>query len=427
MEERRDSGNMSSSDEDWDQHPPHPVKETGPIHLHYADFNIEAPAGARVKYILLKEKSLQEFGEMLLSTMERELRPMYVTIDVLSAFIYEESYEDITSVIKAVCEAAMESGRHRTTWSTLRFAPDAERYWSDIGDLNGWIRKYTAECGEQPLATHKVYLKPRGKQLFTFAEMYEEWWHKTSLGSRPSDGAAVVNSTWIEKHHASGYESPRMPREPRTDVLAIPCPLGLTDEFIKDDRMLAMLKSRGLYRGRRTRSTSRRPGARRASHRTVSRESADSLVSGARPRGARSPHSISILERLLNRVARMPKKDDPHASERETAKVTSRIAELYTGKCQDLTRAQLEIESLRLEIELVREARDVKMEAEVTKLREENKYLREAQARSDRLADKLTDIKESLRYENEKLFDELNLLKMTKKERRAHKKKAGKK
>ena len=63
----------------------------------------------------------------------------------------------------------------------------------------------------------------------------------------------------------------------------------------------------------------------------------------------------------MNCVARMPKKDDPHASERKTAKVTSRMAELFTGKCQELRRVQLEEESLRLELELVREARDVKM------------------------------------------------------------------
>ena len=49
--------------------------------------------------------------------------------------------------------------------------------------------------------------------------------------------------------------------------------------------------------------------------------------------------------------------------------------------------------------------------------------MKEAHNRADRLADKLTDIKESLRVENDKLYDELQLLKMTKKERRAHRRK----
>lgn len=426
MAERRDSGNMSvqeSSDEDWDKHEPKVVKQTGPIHLHYSDFELETPAGAKVKYIHLKEKSLQEFGEMLLSAMEREERPMYITVDVLTAFFLEESYADITSVIKAVTEASLESGRHRVTWSTLRYCPDNERYWSDLGDLNSWIRMYTAQTGDQQLSLHKLYLKPRGNQLFTFAEMYSEWWNKTALGLVPSSAAVVVNTTWTEKHHSHAYLSPRLPREPSKEALPIPCPLGMTPEYTEDERILSILKSRGLWRGRRTRSASRRVSTRKGSHRTLSRERADSLVSGARPRGARTPDSVSALERLLNRVSRMPRKDDPHSTEREASKVTSKIAELYTAKCQELTRYQLEVESLRLEIELVREARDVKMEAELNKLKDENRYLKEAHNRADRLADKLTDIKESLRVENDKLYDELQLLKMTKKERRAHRRK----
>ena len=426
MADRHDSGNMTS-EEDWDQQPPAKEQETGPIHIHYADFEIETPAGAKVKYLVLKEKTLQEFGEMLLSSMEREQRQMLITVDVLTAFIYDESFEDITSVIKAVTEAAMESSRHRVTWSTLRFAPDAERYWSDIGDLNSWIRRYTAQTGEQNMALHKVYLRPKGNQLYTYAEMYEEWWRKSSLGISPSGAAAFVNATWVEKHHANGFQSPRMPREPRTDVLAIPCPLGMTSEYVDDERILSMLKSRGLFRGRQSRSASRRSTTRRGSHRTHSRERADSCVSGARPRGARTPDSVSALERLLNRVARMPRKSDPHSTERETAKVTARIAELYRGKCTELTKVQLESESLCLELELCKEAHDFKMEAEITKLRDENRQLREAQVRLDRLADKLTDIKEDLRHENSKLLDEIQMMKMTKRERRAHKKNSGKK
>ena len=432
MDQTRDSGNMSvqdsSSEDDWDQKEPVKVKETGPIHLHYSDFDIETPAGSKVKFIRMKEKSLQEFAEMLLSTMEREEREMYITVDVLTAFFLDESFTDITSVIKAVTEAAIESNKHRISWSSMRFYPDAERYWVEIGDLNTWIRKYTAQIGEQCYSLHKIYLKPKGNQLFTFAEMYNEWWHKSALGQVPSDAAAVVNATWTVKHHENAYKSPRMPREPRTEVLPIPCPLGMTDEYTKDEKILSILKVRGLYRGRRTRSASRRSATRKGSHRTISRDRSDSLVSGARPRGARSPNSVSALERLLNRVARMPRRDDPHSAEREAAKVTSRIAEMYTGKCQEVTKYQLECESLRLEMELIREARDIKMEGEVAKLKDENRYLKQAQSRSDRLADKLTDIKESLRFENEKLYEELQLLKLSKKERRAYKKnKAGKK
>ncbi len=432
MADRRDSGNMSvqessSSDEEWDQRQPEKVKETGPIHIHYSDFEIAPPAGAKVKYCHLKEKCLQDFAEMLLAKMETEDRPLYITADVLTAYFLDESYADITSVIKAVTEAAIESGRHRITWSTLRYCPDSERYWIELGDLNTWIRNYTAQTGEQHLSFHKIYLKPRNGQLFTFAEMYEEWWRKSALGQAPSDAAVVVNATWCEKHHSSAYGGPRIPREPSKEVLPIPCPLGITPDYTEDEKILSILKSRGLFRGRRTRSEARRSGTRKGSHRTLSRERSDSCVSGARPRGARTPDSISALERLLNRVSRMPRKDDPHGTEREASRVTSKIAELYTGKCQELTRYQLEVESLRLELELVREARDIKMESEVTKLKDENRYLREAQSRADRLADKLVDIKESLRLENDKLYNELQLLKMSKKERRAHKKKAGKK
>ena len=399
-----------------------------PIAMHFSDYEITEPIPKPklpIVFKCVKDQPMQQFIEGLLSLMERHESPLHITLDVMCAFFMEETLDDIKAGVECLSAAAVESGKHRLTFSTCRFPPDQERFWPELGDMNAFLRRHTAAIGEQPLSCHKVFLCPQGDQLATFAQMYEEFFSKTSLGRTPTDAAINITVHWLKMHHEKAYLKARQPSELKKHPhLPPPLPLGLTTEYINDKYMTAILKSRGMFRARRTRSAARRGGQRRGSHRTISRERSDSMVSGARPRGGRSPNSVGALERLLNRVAREGRTSsrDPHAKERESARITGQVAQLYKSKCEEVAQLSVELEALRLEMELIKESKDVKMEAELLKLQKENSYFRNMQDHFDKHSARLGKLKDSLVYENKQLSEELQLLKLSKRERRAARK-----
>ena len=73
-------------------------------------------------------------------------------------------------------------------------------------------------------------------------------------------------------------------------------------------------------------------------------------------------------------------------------------------------------------MELIKESKDVKMEAELLKLQKENSYFRNMQDHFDKHSARLGKLKDSLVYENKQLSEELQLLKLSKRERRAARK-----
>ena len=405
------------------------VKETWdtPLHVHLSDFEIKCKSTEGVIFKVAKENTLTEFTEGVLAAFEETKRPMCITVDVLNRYFLEEESEDIESAVKSISEAAAASGIHRVTFSTVRYSPDLARHWADLHLLNNFIRQYTSQRGEQPLNLHKIYLAPSGGQFVTQGLMYHEFFERSSLGRNPSESAVFVNAHWVDKHHKSAYFNVLKPSGKQVAMLPLPIPLGMTASFTEDEIYLNILKSRGLYRGKRSRSMSRVNNRRKVSHRTRSRERSDSCVSGARPRGERSPHSISVLERLLNRVSKGGSRRDPHGKERETHKLSERVATLYQEKCAQVTQLQVEVETCRLELELLKDKKQVEFDAQILTYKQDNAKLRHQLDQMDNWNYKLGKMKDGIDDQNDKLINELQLLKMSKKERRAAKREQRKK
>ena len=395
-----------------------------PIRLHITDFPIEQSplTSTPVDIRVVQEKSLQEFSEATIALIEQESHPTNISIDCLSAYFMEEASDDIMAAIAAVSEAAIESKIHRVTFSTLRYSPEFERHWNSLGQLNNRIRQHNINQGEQTLSLHKVFLTPRAGRLETFGECYEEFTKKISLGSTPNELGAQIVLSWVLRHHQNAYQQPRKPdATKKLAPLPMPVPLSMSEEYAENEAMVAILKSRGMFSGRRTRSASRRGGAtRRTSHRTISRDRSNSMVSGAKPRGARSPQSLGALERLLHQVSRGNNQGCRQNRDRESSRVTDRIASLYRQKCDENTRLHLELESTALEMELLKENQQ-EQESEVIKLRSEIQKLRETVDWQDTRSDKLNKIKGVLYNENKLLEDELKSLRLSKKHKKAKK------
>ena len=394
-----------------------------PFHLHIADYPVEYN-GPEVTIRTAEEDSLCEFTEGLLAAMEATDRPMLITIDIINRYFMQEELEDMKAAITSLSEAAVTSGKHRITWSTMRFCPDLERFWGEVNVLNTFIRNTTVKTGEQMLSLHKIYLAPANGQVVTCPENYKEFVDKSSLGRNPSIKGVAINIDWVVKHHKGAYFHPRNPSERVVGDLTTPIPLGLTAAFTNNVIFLNMLKSRGLYRGRKVRSVSRGNLRRRTSHRTRSRERSDSCVSGARPRGERSPVSISILERLLNRVATGGSTQSRKGQERETRKVTEKIANMYQAKCNEVTQLAIDLETMKLELDLMKEKKKMELDEQSSMVRRENEHLKQALDWADDNVMRLEQTRDSMHKENMALIEELQLVKMNKKDRRAAKKAA---
>ncbi len=398
--------------------------EAQPIHMHVADYQLEQWTNARPEIVFKQvgEESLDQFVEGNITMMEAESRPMYITYDIITSYFMEEYSEDIVKAMKTLTDFALDSGRHRVTFSTGRYCGDFERHWVSLSELNNEVRRMTQEAGEQSLSLHKCFLTVQDGALVTHAAMYAEFASKKSLGRMPTELAEQTLLDWIQRHHSNAYQQARRPKQKVLAPLPLPLPVSLTHEYANDQFMVSVLKSRGMYRGRRTRCTSRRAPPRRSSHRTLSRDRSDSVVSGARNgvNGARSPNSLGILERLLQRVSKGGK--DQFSREREAEKVTGRIAAMYQQKCAELTRLSIDFESLRLEMDLMKEKVDSEKEAEIRSLKLEVKRLREEASWESSAYEKLFKIKDSLHYENLQLKEEIESMKLSKRERRKAKK-----
>ena len=396
------------------------------LHLHISDFSIHGQENEDVVFRKADEESLSEFTEGILAALEAAERPMRITIDVLTRFYVEEQLEDMQDAIKNIVEAAMATGgRHRVTFSSVRFSPELEKFWSEIQELNLFIRKYTAISGEQPLNLMKIFLAPYNGHYVSFGVRYKEYVENKSLGRTPSDNGASTVALWVIKHHRSAYRQPPKPSDKQPAMLPLPLPLGVSADYTENPIMLEILKARGMFYGKRNRSASRSTGRRRTSHRTRSRERSDSMVSLARPRGGRSPQSINALERLLNRVWKY-NNQDPEEREREQQKITGKVATIFKEKCREVTQLSVQLETIKLEYEITQEKKLKEMELECNELRQQNDQLRRHSDAMDRLTTKLTRMKEDLVQENAQLQDELQLLRMSKKERRAARKAAKK-
>ena len=398
--------------------------EDEPLRVHLSDFEIEQSphASTRILFKVPEEESLDEFIEATLDWMEKETRPMCISVDVFMRWFMEETNEALMACVKTLTEAAISGGLHRITFSTMRFVPDYERHWYTIGELNNEIRTYTQSIGEQALSLHKAFMSPQEGVLACFAACYAEFFNKSSLGKTPSELAVQQVLGWLVMHHKHAYIHKRRPKQRNLIPLPMPLPLSMTKEWAEDEYMVRLLKSRGLFRGRRARSSSRKSNTRRTSHRTLSRNRADSVVSGAMPRGGRSPMSNGCLERLLHQVMKSGRTRDNYQREREVSRVTGRISSLYKDKCAEVTGLRVEVETMKLQLDLLREKQEGESALEVNKLKLEVKRLRENERWQDASYDRLFKVKDALYHDKLSLEEELENLKLSKKERRQKKK-----
>ncbi len=254
--------------------------------------------------------------------------------------------------VRLIMETAAASKRHRITVSTLRFNPDEERQWHEVGDINRQIRETMIKYKMQPLLAHKIFIQKDDEVggYTVKANFFAEFVKGSSLGMNPNEKGLNMLADWLRTHHRIGIDNRNVLPLKNEAGIQTPCPLGLTPSFFNNPKMTSFLKSRGMF-VRQSRSETRKPLLRRTSHRTISRSRPESIGAGTIRPGRSATRQ---LENLLANAARI-NAADPHNSHDHSAphldvKQFRRLQEKFDKKCQDYHALEEKYRSLKGEI-----------------------------------------------------------------------------
>ena len=168
-----------------------------PIRLHLSDINTcsrtWSDARTGITWCHITDDNLEIFCERVMSILA-ETHPHYITISAFQLYFRYESEEELTKAVAQVLQEAHASGRHRVTISSLRFNPEDERWWAEIGAINTKIRAMHVKYNLQPLALHKIFIT-RDDKLNGYvirANYFIEYNERKSLGGSPTERAVQM-------------------------------------------------------------------------------------------------------------------------------------------------------------------------------------------------------------------------------------------
>ena len=309
-----------------------------PEHTILADMNVCSrvwPA-CNIEWVHITDPSIELFQERVLSLLERQ-RPQRLTILAYQLFLRDNLLDEMVRSIELIMETAAASKRHRVTVSTLRFNPDEERLWHEVGDINRRIREIMDKHRMQPLLAHKIFIqKDDDIGGYTVkANFFAEYMKGTSLGTNPNEKGLNMLADWLRTHHRIGIDNRNVLPLKSEAVIQTPCPLGLTPSFFNNNKMTSFLKSRGMF-VRHSRSETRKPLLRRTSHRTISRTRPESIGASTIRQGRSATRH---LENLLANAARInaanPHHSHDHSAPHLDVQQFRRLQEKFDRKCQD--------------------------------------------------------------------------------------------
>ena len=402
-----------------------PSESQEPQHTVLANINVCSRVWpeCNIEWVHIQDSSLELFQERVLSLLERP-RPQRVTILAYQLYLRENLIDDIIKSINLVMEAASESNRHRVTVSTLRFNPDEERIWHEIGEINKTIRSIMEKHNMQPLLVHKIFIQ-KDDNLGGYAvkaNYFSEFTKGTSLGTNPNEKGLKMLVDWLITHHRIGIDNPNIMTLKYEPPIQTPCPLGLTPAFFNNPKMTSFMKSRGMF-VRQSRSETRKPVLRRTSHRTISRSRPESIGAATiRPGRSATRH----LENLLANAARVNAANPHHGHEPHVPHVNDRnvrrLQEKYDQKCKDLH--QLEEKYKTLKTELINKEEKFKRETDIKdqSYKAQVDHYKQMYFWADQEVEKLRQRLQDYSRDLSDMTDRLSDMRMSKKEKKANKK-----
>lgn len=147
-----------------------------------------------------------------------------------------------------IFEQNREAGHHQLQVPTFYFVPEHCNIWSDIGELNVFIRQQTLLDNMGPFNLHRYLMKPLGGgyTLYSKGMMWEEYRTNVGLGRTLSaEGLAKIKKFVIEQFQ-TGFNGLNRQKSHQGVREVVPPALYLTPGWRTNSYMISILIGRGL-------------------------------------------------------------------------------------------------------------------------------------------------------------------------------------
>ena len=215
-----------------------------------------------IKWLPMVTETAAQIAEFVVDQLE-QARPRCITVMALQNAMRVEAMEtvdDVKGAIDTVVDCWRLNTRHRVVFTTLIFTPNEVEEWGNIAEVNGHIHQANKQMSMQPLRIHRIFLsKQRGENVLVVnGSRFVEFNNKTGLGDTPTLEALKLIVKWILLHHRRGMFNRDVPASCPETALMMPTPLGFTEGYHNCTILSQILRQRGQFVSRRSRSTSRR-------------------------------------------------------------------------------------------------------------------------------------------------------------------------
>ncbi len=336
-----------------------------------------------VKWVAMPKESAAQIAEFVVDQLE-QIQPRCISIWAFQNCLTSESTETIEELkecVDNIQEAWRVNKRHRVCFATAVFVPNEVEQWSMTAEFNAHVMKANAAMVMQPLRIHRAFLvKQQGENILCVdGKKFMEHNAKHGLGSTMTIEALKTVVKWLLLHHKKGMYNKNIPASNVDNMGLQPTPLGYTLGYFDVPEMQKIMKLRGLFISRRSRSVSRKRMG--STSKPVKRVL--STEQGRTPRKQRIP-SVELEEPtqiLLRKVseayrinADMYNCDRSAEKERERAKLDA-IFLLFAEKSEKLKKMEKEYNEL-LQMKTPVSKDPCKQEEEVKRLRDINRDLK---------------------------------------------------
>ena len=215
-----------------------------------------------ITWIPMINETAVQIAEFVVDQLE-SAQPRCITILALQNTVTRysaETVEDIKRAIDTIVDTWQEHRRHRVAIATLIFCPDEVEEWANVAEINDYVMRANQKMKMQPLRLHRIFLTKQKDQgvMVVNGGRFLEFEKGQGLGSTPTMEALRMMAKWILLHHRKGMFNTNIPSSNQDNAGMQPTPLGYTDGYYNNKDMATILKQRGQFVSRRTRSTSRR-------------------------------------------------------------------------------------------------------------------------------------------------------------------------
>ena len=336
-----------------------------------------------VKWVAMPKESAAQISEFVIDQLE-QLQPRCISVWAFQNCLTSESEEtidDLKEAVDNIVEAWKANTRHRVVFTTSVFIPNEVEQWPLVAEFNAHVMKANASMQMQPLRLHRIFLvKQAGENILCVdGRKFIEHIAKHGLGSTVTIEALKTAVKWLLLHHKKGMFNKEVPPSNMDNAGIQPTPLGYTSGYYDVPEMAKIMKTRGLFVSRRSRSASRKRlgSSDKPPKRVLSTEQ------GRTPRkqrivGKELEEPTQILLRKVSEAYRlnadMYNMDRSAEREKERAKLDA-IFLLFAEKSERLKKLEKEYNEL-LQIRTPVSKDPTKQEAEIKRLRDNIKDLR---------------------------------------------------